>query len=31
MKSGKRREGVVEKRELETPEIHNITEKRTQR
>jgi hypothetical protein len=31
MKSGKRREGVVEKREPETPEIHNITEKRTQR
>jgi hypothetical protein len=31
MKSGKRREGVNEKRDLETPEIHDITEKRTQR
>jgi hypothetical protein len=31
MKSGKRREGVVGKRERETPEIHDITEKRVQR
>jgi len=31
MKSEKRREGVVGKREGETPEIHDVTEKRTQR
>jgi len=31
MKSGKRREGVVGKRERETPEIHDITEEGTQR
>jgi hypothetical protein len=29
MKSGKRREGVVGKRDFQTPEIHDITEKRT--
>jgi hypothetical protein len=29
MKLGKRGEGVVGKREHETPEIHDITEKRT--
>jgi hypothetical protein len=31
MKSGRRREGAVGKIERETPEIHDITEERTQR